>query len=227
MSDRLNIKHNSISFWRIVFTLLVVLIHCGYTLGGYIAVEFFFLVSGFLLAKSIFEKKQTIWEFITHRLKRLYPMYLFALIVYMLLMSAVGFLNDGYSARLFLVNFLENVAQQWKSFFMLQVFGLDTITVNFAAWYVAALFWVSVLYFIIAKILPRKAYLIFIAATSLALLIYFFFTTGHLDLGEGHRFFMCEGVPRAYFEMGIGILLYNLKAFLDDKKVTINCILEV
>ena len=47
-------ENNSISFWRIIFTLLIVMLHCGYTQGGYIGVEFFFLVSGFLLANTGF-----------------------------------------------------------------------------------------------------------------------------------------------------------------------------
>lgn len=41
-------KSSQIEFWRIVFTIGVALLHFGYINGFYIAVDFFFMLTGFL-----------------------------------------------------------------------------------------------------------------------------------------------------------------------------------
>ncbi len=220
-------KKNSIPFWRIIFTILVVLLHCGYAQGGYIAVEFFFLVSGFLLAKKIYENNISIKEFVLKRIKRLYPMYIFALIVYIALIVALEFTTSGFGLREYLNTIIEQIVEQWQSIFMLQLFSGEELTVNFAAWYVAALFWVSILYFVISKILPRKVYTVFVVVTVILMGVYLFISCGNLDLWKNYRFFVSEGVFRAYFEMGLGIILYNISAYLTRKGISIKPIYVV
>ena len=61
-------KHNGIiSLWKFIFACVIVLFHCNtfyestpnyFVKGGYIAVEFFFIVSGFYMARKAL-KKQT------------------------------------------------------------------------------------------------------------------------------------------------------------------------
>lgn len=216
-------ENNSISFWRIVFTLLIVMLHCGYTQGGYIGVEFFFLVSGFLLAKSYYGNGQTsIKLYVKKRFQRLYPMYLTAIVIFVTLLSTLDFYSQEFSLRLFFVNIIEKIASNWKSVFMLQLFGDGAIVINSPAWYVAALFWVSFIYYILIKILPKKVLNVFVAITSVIVLLYCFIFIGHLDLWEEKTFFISQGVFRAYAEIGIGILLYNIKGRAVDKKFKIN-----
>ena len=210
---------NSIPFWRIVFTLLIIMLHCGYTQGGYIGVEFFFLVSGFLLAKGYYGKKQTsIKQYIKKRIIRLYPMYLVSIIIFISLLSTLDFTSQTFSARLYFVNIIENIAANWKSVFMLQLFGNGPIVVNSPAWYVVALFWVALVYFVLMKILPKKAFNVFVGITSLAVLICCFVFVGHLDLWEEKTLYISQGIFRAYAEIGLGILLYSLKEVLDKRK---------
>ena len=211
-------ENNSISFWRIVFTLLIVMLHCGYTQGGYIGVEFFFLVSGFLLGKSYYGNEQTsIKQYAKKRIIRLYPMYLIAIVIFVSLLSILEFYSQGFSGRLFFVSIIEKIAANWKSIFMLQLFGPGAITINAPAWYVVALFWVSLVYYILMKIIPKKGLNIFVAITSAAVLIYCFIFVGHLDLWEEKTIFISQGIFRAYAEIGLGILLYNLKEVIEKK----------
>ena len=212
-------KKNSISFWRIVFTLIVVLLHCGYGKGGYIAVEFFFLVSGFLLAKNIYDDNISIKEFVLKRIKRLYPMYIFALFLYIALIAALGFTTSGFGLREYINTIIEQLVGQWQNVFMLQVFDGKEITVNFAAWYVAALFWVSIIYFVLSKIFPRKVYTAFVAISVLLMGAYLFVSCGQLDLWKDYRFFVSEGIFRAYFEIGLGIIAYNVSRLLSQKDI--------
>lgn len=222
MSSKVIPKNNSICFWRIVFTLLVILLHCGYAQGGYIAVEYFFLVSGVLLAKNIYENSDTILEFIIKRIKRLYPMYIFALITYIVVQTSLDSALFEVGMRECLSNILTNILQQWKSIFMLQIFGTEMTLVNFPAWYVAALFWVSLLYYVLAKLMSPKVYKVFIISTITATAIYFFIVVGNLDLWMRMNAFLSEGFFRAYIEIGLGILLYNIKESLSKKKTRID-----
>lgn len=211
-------ENNSISFWRIIFTLLIVMLHCGYTQGGYIGVEFFFLVSGFLLAKSYYGNKQTsIKEYVKKRILRLYPMYLIAIVIFLALLSTLDFYSQEFSARLYFIDLLDKLAVNWKSVLMLQLFGSEAITINAPAWYVVALFWVSLVYYILMKILPKKAFNVFVAITSVAVLVCCFIFIGHLDLWEEKTLFVSQGFFRAYAEIGIGVLLYSLKDVLKNK----------
>ena len=211
-------NNNSISFWRIIFTLLIIMLHCGYTQGGYIGVEFFFLVSGFLLAKSYYGNDQTsILQYVKKRFLRLYPMYLIAIIIFIALLSSLEFYSQDFSGRLLFLRIIDNLVTNWKSVLMLQLFGSGAITINAPAWYVVALFWVSLGYYILMKILPKKAFNVIVAITSAAVLIYCFIFIGHLDLWEEKTLFVSQGIFRAYAEIGLGILLFNLREVLDKK----------
>ena len=61
-------KNNSIPFWRIIFTYMIVMFHfdttfpwmreLGLVTGWYLAVEFFFLVSGYLIYAKMDDYKK-------------------------------------------------------------------------------------------------------------------------------------------------------------------------
>ena len=87
-------KNNSIVLWRIIFTYIVLIFHfdnkymlsshLNFSNGWYIAVEFFFIVSGYLLyanLEKLSEKFTNGWAYFLHRYGRLYPYYLCAFIL--------------------------------------------------------------------------------------------------------------------------------------------------
>lgn len=84
-------KNNSIIIWRIIFTYLILMFHFdnkyrisanfGLTNGWYIAVEFFFIVSGFLLysgLEKLSERCRNGWDYFLYRYGKIYPYYLCA-----------------------------------------------------------------------------------------------------------------------------------------------------
>ena len=145
-------KSNSISFWRIVFTIMVVVVHCGSVRGAYLSVEFFFLVSGFLFAKSVYSGRQkTLKDFVKNRLLRLYPMYLFSMLAYISLSVLVNYTISTFNARLFFNGVLDGIIDHWKSLFMLQLFGAGATDINVPAWYVVVLFWLTILFYILME----------------------------------------------------------------------------
>ena len=59
-------RNGTISLWKFIFAVIIVLFHASafypnwnnyFVKGGYIAVEFFYVISGYYLAKNILNKK--------------------------------------------------------------------------------------------------------------------------------------------------------------------------
>ncbi|MBR5278787.1 MAG: hypothetical protein IKU23_05945, partial [Clostridia bacterium] len=86
----MNTKRNgTIDLLKFAFTVMVMLYHTGYCFkGGYIAVDFFFIVSGFLMAKSmkisvnngVAAGTDTV-NFILRKAKGIFPFYISAWLI--------------------------------------------------------------------------------------------------------------------------------------------------
>lgn len=78
-------KNEVIELLRFIFMSMIVLWHCEKCLGfmahGYVAVEFFFILSGCLLFRSCKVHNQvTTIQYTTKKIKKLYPEYIAVLI---------------------------------------------------------------------------------------------------------------------------------------------------
>lgn len=84
-------RNGTIDFWKFIFCFWIVLFHIGYykgyisiATGGSACVEFFFLVSGYLMANSMERERSTDIElgkrmisFLIRKVRRFYPYFLF------------------------------------------------------------------------------------------------------------------------------------------------------
>ncbi len=212
----MKIKNNGIiSLWKFIFSLVIVFFHCE-TLynyspdrlfkGGYIVVEFFFIVSGFYFAKSVLKekyKKSTIGKecinFIYKKVKTFIPYiiiaYLFSLIILLL--------NQRLNIRT-IVNSITNVL-------LIQEFGFNSIRILGQLWYITSmLFSMFILYPILKK--HRENYILLcipvIMVIGLGSLSHNY---GHLDHAfrywEGYWY---TGITRGFIEINIGILIYYI-----------------
>ena len=79
MKDR-----NSISIWKVIFSLCILGEHSGITHGWITPCEFFYLVSGFFLAYEVQKKgtEESLFAYTKKRVIRLYPMYFWAMLLY-------------------------------------------------------------------------------------------------------------------------------------------------
>lgn len=155
-------KNGRVEFLRFIFALGILFFHIhkrfaedgnipightGYYFfnHGYIGVEFFFLVSGYLLAAGAFAKADTPTDLIGtetaqvmwKKIKNIFPYHLFAIII-TIIVNAI-YLEETTQARL---NYL---VDSWASVFFLQVFGFDSTWVNKLTWYLDV--WLMVTYF--------------------------------------------------------------------------------
>ena len=213
-----NKVHNGlIGLWKFIFCLAIVIYHSGpfyvkgappLFRGGYIAVEFFFLVSGFYFAKSVlkgrYQKskigKETI-QFIWKRLKKLLP---YLIIIYILSIILYYF---WFKPPLTISELVNSV---W-SLLMLKVIGFRAPYINGATWYITVLFLSMLILYPLLK--KHKENFILIASPLIVLLC-----LGHLyhnDIGLNHSYliwkkFFYTGFIRGFAEINIGFIIYYI-----------------
>lgn len=187
---------------------------------GYIGVEFFFLVSGYLLAASAYSKRnkpadligtetaKMIWK----KIKNIFPYHMFAMVLTVLVNGY--FLHHTAKAR------ITYAIDSWASLFFVQVFGFDSSWANKLTWYLDVwlvttfIFW----YFL------RKHYDVFvkIACPLMGLFILGFMAHEYksiagIDGWTGH-FYKC--FLRGYAEMALGCSAYSLTRALNKMDFT-------
>lgn len=235
-------KNGKIEILRFIFCLIILIFHTGEHLWyknniifndrfdlsffahGMIGVEFFFLVSGYLLAKEINKKpKKKItsselskeWlEYLKKKIKAIFPQHVIAFII--------AFICASIFRKYNLVEMIKCLINSIPQFFFLQMTGLkinDTYPNNIE-WYISAmLVAIAIIYPIFRK---HKDGFSKIGAPLIAILGsgYLISTFGRISVTiEWHKFFV-SGTLRAIAIMCLGICSYNISEIIKNKKLT-------
>ncbi|MCI9087068.1 MAG: acyltransferase family protein [Clostridia bacterium] len=209
-------KHNGIiSFWKFCFCIMVVLFHSQLLATneestlfsqGAIAVEFFFLVSGFLLAKTTLRKNEQ--KMGTENLGKetfhfIWKKYLFFL-PYMLFGGFLGLLLQNIYND---VGTYQNISSIWD-ILLLRMTGLNGNVVIGQAWYISAmLLSMMILYPLLRKYQQNFIYLV---APLIVLLGFGWLSRNYSNLRGPDIWinFTFKGVIRAFSELSLGCILY-------------------
>lgn len=210
-----NKKRNGIvSLWKFIFSIVIAFFHTVKLYpelsnkifkGGYIGVEFFFLISGFYFAKKVLEskttKKENIGEytikFVFNAIKNLIP---YIIICFIAIMSVTAYF-DSFSKR-------ELVNSIWYLTLFRQL-GFYSIDVTNHLWYLTALL---LSYMILCPLIKKyKENFIYIFSPLIVLLGlgYLNHTSGTLSVSYGTWDVICyNGMYRAIIEVNIGMIIY-------------------
>lgn len=159
-------KYRSLEALRGIAALLVALFHSNFIAGspnnliqqGTIFVDFFFILSGFVLFFAYFEKIQkglNFKFFITLRFGRVYPLHLFMLIVWLPVILAKAYAyyqlgvghNDPFTHN--------NIATFISNVLLINSLGLHSdISWNYPAWSISVEFFTYIIFFLYASKLP-------------------------------------------------------------------------
>ncbi len=182
---------------------------------GYIGVEFFFLVSGYLLAASAYSKRKKPAELIGtetakmiwKKIKNIFPYHMFAMVLIVIV--------NGYFLEKTAVGRLTYAVDSWASLFFVQVFGFDSSWANKLTWYLDVwlvttfIFW----YFL------RKHYDAFVKIVCpliglfiLGFMAHEYNSIAGIDGWTGH-FYKC--FLRGFAEMALGCSAYSLTRALN------------
>lgn len=218
-------RNGTIDFFRFIFAVGIVMYHARplfqkeLFVCGYIGVEFFFMVSGFLLMKKadaagrrqkagdVFEENLSV---ICHKCKNILPFFVPALVCAFFF----RFLFSGADAKKIFHDLTGGVAE----LAFLQMFGFENGALIDVAWYLSALFAVSfLLYPILRK--QKKAFVLY-AAPLLVLFIYGYFSktlNGAVNM-PFHWFGFCfKGLLRSLAGMSLGCVSYVFSEWLKQR----------
>ena len=185
-------RNVTIDFQRFLFSVIVVLHHSRYVLGdehcyflgGSLAVEFFFFVSGYLLLASVEKAEKSCmanagqdgigtetFHFLMHKIHGFLPEFLTA--------WWIGFFFIGIVRRLSLHQFLKAFEDDFWELSLVKMSGLFTHGIDGAMWYLSAMILgMAVLYPLLRK---KKDAMTHLVCPLAALFLY-----GYLCRAEGH-----------------------------------------
>ncbi|MGN1371427.1 MAG: acyltransferase family protein [Candidatus Coprovivens sp.] len=219
-------RNGIISLWKFIFAITIVLFHSNsyfspekriFMSGGYIAVEYFFIVSGFYLAKNTqkdnknnndnigIETIKYIWKII----KNIFPYILIAYIGTM----AINVYYHSYKMN-DLVNSIWNLL-------LLRQIGIKSILVLPQFWYITSML-LSI--FIIYPLLKKyKENYIYIASFLIAILGLGYLSHNWVGLNHAYQIwdkFTFTGNIRSFIEINIGVFIYGLNCLLKKVEYT-------
>lgn len=212
-----NNKNGKIEFLRFYFAIMVVFQHSwhflGYDIspfpGGSFAVEFFFLLSGYLMMCTIMRKEQQpvtepigkeTMHFILRKAATIFP----EAVVAWVIGFAFTVFSEGWTMGIALRQFL---LYFWEMVF-LSMTGIGKIGINTSVWYISAmLIWMTILYPLLRK--HRDITVHIILPLSILFVLGFLFRKFPNPRDPAKLVgFVYKGIFRSYAELGIGVLLY-------------------
>ncbi len=216
-------RNGIISFWKFLYSILIIIFHArlfastgdkALALGGYIGVEFFFIVSGVFLASSIIKTwdkdntnlgKETLM-FIWKKFCFFFP---YLLIAYITILGLFIFAYDFPIYKL-----ANNI---WE-LFLLQKTGINYFAGNVSTWYLSSM----LLSMFIIYPLMRKFKMNYVYFIAPIVVVFGIGTLSHVSesLNSGGTWigFTDFANVRAFVELNLGILLY----FISNKLKNIN-----
>ncbi len=210
-------RNGAIELLRFYIALCVLVHHyCGLTPGGYLGVDFFFILSGYLLMQYYKTREKGNMPaamaaacYTKQRYLRLIPMYLFAFFLSIGLF--VCHFDGGLPGAMLTDNFWELT--------MLESFGFTENLAVGPGWYCSALLIAGFcVYFLLNRY--KETYLYVIA--PLSLLLIFVWTRqsiGHLNRWLQFDSFISTGTLRGFAEMGLGCICFEIVSKLCDRKL--------
>jgi peptidoglycan/LPS O-acetylase OafA/YrhL len=184
--------------------LAIALYHFSGGWAGYLAVDFFLVLSGFILSHSYLYKTTSIslLQFAGNRIARLYPLHVFTLCALVAISLLVGRGIPAYT------NFpLLTLIQQLT---LTHNIGLPPhdLSWNRIGWIVSVIFWVNLFFFCCIR---RNTGSVLLAACSVAGFSIIFFKNGNLDVTAGNYFIVINsGMLRGFCSFFLGILSYRM-----------------
>lgn len=208
-------RYYALDAMRGLAAVCVVVYHFSERLApsAYLAVDFFFVLSGFVISQAYTEKLNAglgTTAFMQARLRRLWPLYIVGIAVGFLQILALTFagLRSQGVLDLFSSLALNSVFLPSLSVFFLRDRMQGLFPINGPAW---SMFWELAinLAFVVSLIKLRTRTLVVVAAAALLLLITCIVAYGSLNVGWEWRSF-AGGIPRVTLSFSFGILLYRL-----------------
>lgn len=220
-------KHNGIiGIWKFIFAIVIMLYHSrrlyigidsSLCRGGYIAVEFFFIVSGFYFVKSIIKEnynkesigKETI-AFVFKKIKSFFPYILVAFFINIIV--RILFLKSFTTSQ-----YINGI---W-SFLLLRQFGFRSATISGQLWYLSVMLMSMFILYPLVKKYKENFILIFSPLIVIFIMGWLYNYQVSLDQSYARWIgFAKTGTLRGFAEINLGMLIYLLSERLKNVDYT-------
>lgn len=205
-----------IDFLKFIASLIIVLYHSwvfspnndSHFIFGYLVVDFYFIVCGYLMMKSLNKRNDETYVFMEKRIKRLLP----AIIVCFIVSYIFTFGRNAFTLSAIFSN------QVWGDLFLLKTYGYGG-AISVAWWYLSAmLFTLALLYPLARKY--KKTYTHYIApliiVVTLALVSSFNIS---FEFHPAVTLVFCNGFFKAVIYMALGSMAYDVSGYISKKKI--------
>ena len=218
----MNKRNTKVDFLKLYFMMIIMGVHSEnifnlrlYFLNGAMAVEFFFLVSGYLMAKTALKINPAInigvstRKFVIHKYAIVFP--------YLIVSIIVCFALREHFLDMKLIRFITIV---WEVICM-QMAGFMTYTITGITWYVSAMLIAMLILF--PLLLWKRQIFINVTAPLIAILflgwIYASSSTLGGDPGQWFGFYF-KGLIRAIADISIGVMCFEVSQKMQLTKFT-------
>jgi peptidoglycan/LPS O-acetylase OafA/YrhL len=193
-------------FFRGVSAIGIVAFHTiatPYTSSLYLYVDFFFVLSGFLLQPKIYNHKTTSKSFIIKRIVRLAPIPICVILIHTLMLSFYDYFNSSNKPEFYILNTVFSIL-------LLQIFVPSKANILPHLWSVSAELWVNI-FAVITKISSR---------INLFLLL---LVTGVMQFFDPITLFDSGSTFRAFFGFYVGIITkkFYTRKVENDRKISL------
>lgn len=203
--------------WRGICAILVALFHfplqwhfqgASFVRGSWLFVDFFFVLSGFVIAHAYAGKLSTrkdVVAFVIRRFGRLWPLH-FALLIFVLGAALIKFMARGMGADIDITSNSNNTPYSFlANILFLHSFGLyDTVTWNTPSWSISAEFLTNLMFGICFLLVPWgriPAALALAAAGAIELMV---FSEKNIDTSAQFGLFRCM------YGFFVGYVIYRI-----------------
>lgn len=188
--------------------------------GGYLAVDFFFILSGFVVAyvyaDRIAGRQIGFRDFAIARLARLYPLHIFTMLLALAADLAFADIIQGNWQSLYYLNHI--AYSTFSNLLLIQNIGFDPRhAFNGVSWSISVELWVNLLLFALLLIRPAVAVSVIACFVCYAIL---FINVGNLrDFKDPAIYFLPAGLLRGIAGISLGFLVFRLTQLTISKKL--------
>lgn len=173
--------------------------------GGYLAVDLFFCLSGFVIAHAYDDRLPTMGPlaFIWRRIVRFYPLYILGLILGAAMIALELLVHPPAS-----MTWAQAAFTFFSGLFFLPTWGASELyPLNIPAWSLGLELVINILYAVFFRYLNRRV-LVAVAVLSLAMLTWAVFDRGDASIGANVGD-LGGGLARAIFSFTVGVLVFR------------------
>ncbi len=213
-------RSDTIDILRVCMAYIIVIYHLfliGIVIfpGGGIATEFFFMVTGALMNRSLCKNKEvSVWQYIRKKFSKILPIFLLTTIGTFMVIE----IENRVSVERIFIDFF----QSFFEFIFLRMFGwAESYFINPVTWYLSATLFSLLLLYPIAKKCRKECADFIFPMLSIALFSYLIKQYGTVvTVSVEYSYFSLDLIKRAIAEIGFGFSIYEFSIYLSNKNFT-------